>query len=186
MTNDESLIWTEKSSKLLLKTAVFDVTERHSLSADGLEGDYIVLNAKDWVITIPVLGDDFIMVKQWRHGEKALSIEFPGGVLNKNEDPADGAARELLEETGYKAGKLTKLGSVNPNPALFSNHVHFYLAEDLQKVGEQNLDEDEYLNCFTMKQSDVIKEIGGKDYPHALMLSALGLYLAREQLIINK
>ena len=179
MTDDEKLMWTEKTKKTLLKTAVFDVTERHSVSSDGTEGDYIVLDAKDWAIVIPVLGDDFLMVKQWRHGEKNLSIEFPGGVIDPGENPADGAERELLEETGYQAGKLTKLGSVNPNPALFSNHVHIFLAEDLEKVSEQDLDEDEYVNCFKMKQTDVLKEIGGSEFPHALMLSAIGLYLAR-------
>ena len=72
--NDQNLIWNEKSNKLLLKTVVFDVTERHSVSADGTEGDYIVVDAKDWAIVIPVLGDEFVMVKQWRHGENSLSI----------------------------------------------------------------------------------------------------------------
>ena len=62
--SDKNLIWTEKSSKDLLKTVVFDVTERHSVSSDGLEGDYIVINARDWVIVIPDLENDFLMVKQ--------------------------------------------------------------------------------------------------------------------------
>jgi len=178
--NDEKLVWTEKSSSELLKTVVFDVTKRHSVSSEGLEGDYIVLNARDWAIVIPDLGDEFIMVKQWRHGEKALSVEFPGGVIDDGEDPETAARRELLEETGCEAGKMTKLASFNPNPALFSNHVHVYLAEDLKKTSEQDLDEDEYLNCFTMKKSDVISRMGTSEMPHGLMLSALGLYLARK------
>lgn len=178
--NDENLIWTEKSSKELLKTVVFDVTSRHSVSADGLEGDYIVVNARDWVIVIPDLGDEFIMVKQWRHGEKALSVEFPGGVIDKGENPEHAGRRELVEETGYEAGKMTHLASFNPNPALFSNHVHVYLAEDLKKTSEQHLDEDEYVNCFTMKKEIVFSKMGTSEMPHGLMLSALGLYLARK------
>lgn len=177
--NDEKLMWTELSSQDILETPVYTVTKRHSRSSDGLEGDYIVMNCRDWVITIPELGDEFLMVKQWRHGEKHLSIEFPGGVNEWGEDPAVGAARELEEETGYRAGKLIKLGVLNPNPALNSNHVHIFLAQDLQKVGDQHLDHDEYVNCFPMKKAEVLKKLGTPEFQHALMVSALGFYLSR-------
>ncbi|MCF0242585.1 MAG: NUDIX hydrolase [Treponema sp.] len=180
--NDDKLKWTEKSTKTLLKTVVFDVTERHSASSDGLEGDYIVVNARDWVIVVPVLGQDFLMVKQWRHGEKALSIEFPGGVAEAGEPFEYSARRELLEETGYEAGRMTELAVFNPNPALFSNHVHVYLAEDLKKTSDQKLDEDEYVDFLQIPQKEVIAKMGSSEYSHGLMLSALGLYLAK----INK
>lgn len=179
--NDENLKWTEKSSKELLKTVVFDVTSRHSVSADGLEGDYIVVNARDWAIVIPEDGDDFLMVKQWRHGEKALSVEFPGGVIDEREDPEHAARRELLEETGCEAGSLKKLACFNPNPALFSNHVHIFLAQNLKKTSEQKLDEDEYVNFFKMPKTQVIQKMGTPEMPHGLMAAALGIYLASKQ-----
>ena len=120
------------------------------------------------------------MVKQWRHGEKALSIEFPGGVIDEGESPEDGARRELKEETGAVAGKLVHLGTVNPNPALFANHFHIYCAKDLDFTGTQNLDSDEFLDYMLMDQKEVIKKMGSKEFPHALMASALCLYLASE------
>lgn len=182
MNNDDKLIWTEKNSNLLLKTVVCDVTERTSVSSDGLEGKYIVMDAPDWAIVIPVIGEDFLMVRQWRHGAKALSTEFPGGVIEKGEDPAVAAGRELLEETGYKAGKITKLCSANPNPALFSNRFHIFLAEDLKLEREQELDDDEYVNFIRIPQKEVISQMGcnqNGDYIHGLMLAAIGAYLAR-------
>lgn len=177
--NDEKLKWTELSCTELLETPVFTVTKRHSRSSDGLEGDYIVTTCRDWVFTIPEIDDDFLMVKQWRHGEKALSIEFPGGVNEWGEDPAVGAARELEEETGYRAGKLEKIGVLNPNPAINSNHIHIFVAKELVKVGDQKLDHDEYVNCFRMKKSEVLKKMGTPEFQHALMVSAIGLYLSR-------
>ena len=128
------------------------------------------MDAPDWVIVIPVLGEKFLMVRQWRHGNDSLSIEFPGVVINRNEKPEDAARRETEEETGYRAGKLTYLGCANPNPALMSNRVHFFAAEDLQDTGKQHLDEDEYVEYLQIPQKEVLEKIGSEEYPHALML----------------
>ena len=174
---DEKLKWKQGEPKELLKTVVCSVTSRHNISSDGTEGDYIIMNAPDWVIVIPEKNDNFIMVKQWRHGEAALSVEFPGGVIDKGEKPEEAARRELEEETGYKAGKLIELGNVNPNPALFSNHVHFYLAQDLQATGKQCLDDDEFINCMELSKKEVLDGMGTEQFPHAMMGMALSLYI---------
>ena len=174
---DDKLKWTEGEPKPLLKTVVCTVTSRHNISSDGVEGDYIIMDAPDWVIVIAEHNDNFLMVKQWRHGEAGLSVEFPGGVIDAGEEPEAAARRELEEETGYKARKLTKLGMVNPNPALFSNHVHFYLAQDLQATGKQCLDEDEFINCMELTKKEVLEGMGTEQFPHAIMGMALSLYI---------
>ncbi|MCR5081192.1 MAG: NUDIX hydrolase [Treponema sp.] len=175
---EKDLMWEEISSRELLKTPVFTVTERLSRNSSGLEGKYIVNNCRDWVIVIAEHDDNFLMVKQWRHGEKALSIEFPGGVIDDGETPDEAAARELKEETGCTAEKLICLGSMNPNPALFSNHVYIYYAEGLTFSGKQELDDDEFLNYFELPKKEVLKKLGSREYPHALMASAAALYFA--------
>ena len=106
---------------------------------------------------------------------------FPGGFLEMNETAEEGAKRELQEETGYKANSLIKLGSFNPNPALFSNHVHIFLATDLVKTGNQELDHDEFINCMKINKEDVIQGMGTKEFPHALMASALALYFKQKK-----
>lgn len=175
--DDEKLKWKTEKSEQLLNTVVFEVTKQTNVAANGLSGDYIIMNARDWVITIPEKDGKFLMVKQWRHGEKDLSIEFPGGVIDEGEEPQVAAVRELEEETGYKAGKLTKLGTVNPNPALFSNHVHIYLAEELVSTGKQHLDNDEFINYMEMPIDEVLEGMGTKAFPHALMGTAVAMYL---------
>lgn len=174
---DDKLIWNEGSPEELLKTVVCTVTTRHNVSSDGTEGDYIIMHAPDWVIVVPEKDDKFLMVKQWRHGEAALSVEFPGGVIDAGEEPEEAARRELEEETGYKAGKLIKLGAVNPNPALFDNHVHFYLAKELEATGKQHLDEDEFINCMELTKEEVLEGMGTPQFPHAIMGMALSLYI---------
>lgn len=177
--DDDKLKWSTGAKKSLLKTCVFEVTSQHNTSYTGVEGDYIITEAPDWVIVIAELNENFLMVKQWRHGEQKLSVEFPGGVIDKGETPEHAAERELEEETGYKAGKLEKLGTANPNPALFSNHFHVFLATDLVRTGSQNLDEDEFINCLELSKKEVLEGMGTEQFPHALMGTALAMYLKK-------
>lgn len=179
MKTDEELMWTSLSKAELCRTPVFTVTVRHNKSASGVEGDYIVNECADWVIVIAEKDDCFLMVKQFRHGEEKLSIEFPGGVIDAGESPEEAAVRELKEETGAVASSLVHLGSMNPNPALFANHTHVYLATGLSFSGAQNLDHDELLDYMEIPKSEVLKKMGSAEYPHALMCAAAALYMAR-------
>ena len=180
--DDEKLMWTSGKSELLLKTVVCDVTKSHRKSVSGVEGDYIILDAPDWVIVIAEKNDKFVMVKQFRHGENKLSIEFPGGVVDKGEDLETAALRELEEETGYKARKIEKLGKLNPNSALFSNHVHFYLATNLIQTGKQTLDNDEFINCMEIDKDEVFKNIGTEYFHSAIITAGITFYLTKKRL----
>jgi 8-oxo-dGTP pyrophosphatase MutT (NUDIX family) len=82
----------------------------------------------------------------------------------------------LYEETGYKPEKIKKIGEFSPNPALMSNKVHFFLAENLNSDGKQNLDEDEYVEVALIDAKEVIQGMGKEPYIHALMGTALTLY----------
>lgn len=174
---DCSLKWKVLEKKALLHTPVFDVITQKERAEIGIEGDYIAIEANDWVLTIPVIGDSFVMVRQWRHAMEAITMEFPGGVADRNEDIMAAAARELEEETGYRPGKMTHLATLSPNPGLFKNRYHIFLAENLMQVGEQCLDDDELLNCKLVKIDDVIESFGTGEYVNALMVTAMAFYL---------
>ena len=175
---DSQLLWTVHSRKTICHTPVFDVSAQEETAADGVtSGTYVAIEAPNWVVVVPVYGDSFFMVKQWRHGLEALSVEFPAGVCDAGEDPAQTAARELREETGCLAGKLTLLCECNPNPALFKNRLSVFLAEDLTPTGKQDLDADEFMNAFPVPIRDVLEQFGTGLYQHAYTGTALGMYL---------
>ena len=180
MKND-ALSWQVRDSRVLLRTPVFDVLEQREAAEAGPEGNYVAVEAPDWVMVIPVLGEDFVMVRQWRHAARCLTVEFPGGVRDGDEDPAGTAARELLEETGFRAGKLRLLGRCSPNPALFRNTFHCYLAEELTATGVQHLDADELLRWELHPISEVLDSFGSHLYTHGLMGAALAFYRQGEK-----
>lgn len=179
--DDEKLKWKTNSVRELLKTFLFKINAKNETAeANGITADFYTIDTSDWVIVIPEHNENFLMVKQWRHGEEALSVEFPGGVIDEGEEPLEAALRELKEETGFESAKVTKLGEVNPNPALFSNHVHVYLAEELKATGTQNLDETEFINYLEIPKKEVFANMGNKEFCHGIMGTALMFYFSKK------
>jgi len=183
----DRLVWQEEGRKTVFTCPVFSVNERVCRSPDGDLKTFTILDASDWAIVIPVLeteqGRKFVMVRQWRHGARELSLEFPGGVFEKGEYAETAGARELKEETGYSAGRIQKLGEFSPNPAIMANRVHFFLATDLSSPVSQQLDEDEYVKVETHAVEEVLNGMGKPPYIHALMGTAMALYLQQTSLM---
>ncbi len=83
-----------------------------------------------------------IFVKQFRYPLQKDIIELPAGKLNKDEDPQDCAVRELEEETGYKAGRVERLGEICTTPGFCTEILHIYFMKDLVP-GNHNREEGE-------------------------------------------
>jgi ADP-ribose pyrophosphatase len=122
-----------------------------------------------------------ILVKQFRYPIQKVMLELPAGKLDKDEDPQKGALRELQEETGFTAGKIDKLGSINTTPGFCTELLHIFLARDL-KPGNHNREEGEHgMEIFEYSLEDIETMIIKGDITDAKTIS--GIYLAKQFLI---
>jgi 8-oxo-dGTP pyrophosphatase MutT (NUDIX family) len=142
------------------------------------------MDCPDWVLALPVTQEGLIvMVRQWRFGASALSLEPPGGVAGKGEEPAVTAERETREETGYDGGKATSLGHASPNPALQANRCHFILLEGVVNGSPRALDEHEEIEVLALAPSEALRRVREGETTHALAeLALLRLREARPKL----
>jgi 8-oxo-dGTP pyrophosphatase MutT (NUDIX family) len=159
---------------------VFKIKVEQSLSPrTNRVGQFYVIDTNDWVNVIPVTDDgEIVMVKQYRHGSKRVTLEIPGGLVD-DESPEKAAVRELLEETGYAGDSITYLGRVNPNPAIFNNLCHTYLVQNARMVSEKNLDDNEDIEVVHVPVGEIPTLIADGTISHALVVLAFHFYFSK-------
>jgi 8-oxo-dGTP pyrophosphatase MutT (NUDIX family) len=166
--------WRTRQTLIALDHPVLRVEKVTRQLADGPPHDFVVLRASDWVNVLPITPQgQVVLIRQWRHGSGRTSLEIPGGIIDPGESPAQAGARELLEETGYTAGRLLRLGQVNPNPALFGNTCHSYLALEAVVQAPPRLDDGERIEVLTRPVGDLPGLVRDGSINHSLVLAAL-------------
>ena len=118
---------------------------------DGSTTDWFISLLTDAVIVIPVtqLGE-VVLQEQYKHGGGEIVTEFCAGMVDEGEAPEQAAHRELLEETGYQAERLTHLKTVFSNPTGSRMRYHYFLAEGAQKVSEPQLEAAEQIELLVL------------------------------------
>jgi len=122
-------------------------------------------NASGVVVLIPVTPDgDLVLVEQFRPPVAARVIELPAGLAGdaefNGESLAEAAERELLEETGYRAGHMTRLLDCPSSAGLTNEIISFFLAQDLQRVGPGGGDTSENIVVHEIPVEDVCHWLG--------------------------
>lgn len=107
------------------------------------------------VVIIPkTKSGKFILIRQFRFAAKDWLYEFPAGGIEKGENLKNAASRELMEEIGYKPGKLKKAIEFYPTPGICAEVMYVYLAENL-KPQKAEADEDEDIEAFEVSLDEI-------------------------------
>lgn len=134
----------------------------------------LVLETPGWVNVVALTPErQLVAVRQFRFGTREVTLEIPGGMVDRGEDHRAAAERELCEETGYTAPRWTYLGCVEPNPAFQDNLCHHWLAEDATRTAAQELDSGEDIGIATLDLEEVRELVRRGAIRHSLVLTAL-------------
>jgi ADP-ribose pyrophosphatase len=168
--------WTLLGSRDVSDHRIFRIRhDRYSVQPGGEEREFVVLQSPDWVNVVPLTDDGrMVLVRQYRHGIRRVSLEIPGGIIDPGETPEAAALRELREETGFAPDRVTLLGRVCPNPAIQDNHCYMYLAENCRPVDRPAPEVFERIEVLLRPVSEIPALICREEICHALVLNALG------------
>lgn len=124
-----------------------------------------------------------LLVKQFRYAYGKEIYEIPAGKLNAGEEPAHAAARELEEETGFKA-ELVRLAEIYPSPGYTDEVIHIFLAENARRA-EQKLDEGEFLTAEFIPLSKVLGMLERGEITDAKTAVAVYKYMYMNGISVN-
>lgn len=134
------------SSIELCQGRVFTVRHDQIVEPSGIRATRDIVVHPGSVVVIPVLDDGgIVLIRQFRYAAGQYLWELVAGHKEPGEDPAKGARRELIEETGYTAKRVRKLFEIFPSPGLLGERMDIYLAEGLTK-GKAQPEDDEKIS----------------------------------------
>jgi ADP-ribose pyrophosphatase len=136
----------------------------------------LVVRHPSAVVIVPFLSDGrVVVVGQHRYAIDRNTIEFPAGKIEPGETPDETARRELIEETGYLAGRMSPYMPFAPSPGYSDEIIHIYIAEDLERATDRHIDEEiEWVEAVSIV--DLKKRMLAGDVIDATTMLALALW----------
>ena len=147
------------SSKVVFKGDLLDVRKDKVTLPNGKIATREWIKHPGAICCVPILPTKKIgLIRQYRYALKKHMIEIPAGKLDRGEDPENCAKRELEEEIGFKANKISFLANIHPAIGFADEIMWLYLAEDLIKT-KTKLDDDEFLELIPTKLEDALRMV---------------------------
>lgn len=135
----------EAAGRRVARGAQFELITETVTLPNGRRAELDLLRHPGAAAVVPFLDDGrVLMIRQYRHATGGTLLEIPAGKLDPGEAPEACAVRELEEETGWRAGRLEKLGAIWTSPGFCDEVIHLFAAHDLER-GEQRLEPDELI-----------------------------------------
>ncbi|MFC5947600.1 NUDIX domain-containing protein [Pseudonocardia lutea] len=150
---------------------------------DGSDGVYGVIDKPTYALVIPRDGDRLHLVEQFRYPIGMRRWEFPAGTAPDRaaQDPAELAVRELVEETGLRAGRMEKIGTLDVAPGMSSQRGHVYLATELTEgeAQREHTEQDMRQAWFTIAEFEAM--IAGGEITDAQSVAAYMLLVLHDR-----
>lgn len=138
---------------------------------NGAEERMVILEGRDSANVVALTSDDrMLLIRQFRFGIGADTLELPGGLMEAGEELQAAAARELIEETGYAGAEWEYLGKVPSNPVFMDSYVHHWVARQVQLSQAPALDDGEAVELVFLPIDEVLDLLlaGELEHPHTV------------------
>ena len=168
--------WKLLKSEYLFKDLWFTVRKDTCERSGGQIVDpYYVYEFPEWVTAVAITKEGkFIFERQYRHAAGLTMLEIPGGCVDPGDQNLQAAiSRELKEETGYTFKEYPYLGKTSANPSTHNNWMHFFLATEGEKMGEQDLDHNEEIELVLLSLEEVKDLLQNQEVLQSMHVTAL-------------
>jgi len=170
-------------SEIIFKGAVFDVERDRLREENGIEIIREVVRHPGGAGALPLFDDGRVaLVKQYRHPACRELLEIPAGRIEDGETPEMCAAREMEQETGFRAGRIEKLAEFYTTPGFCEEKLHVYLATDLTP-SSQALDHDELVEVVYLPLAEAARMVERGGIEDSKTIIALLSAVKRVQLV---
>lgn len=170
-------------SKTCFQGYIMDIRQDRIEFENGLQANRELVVKRHEAAAVIAIDEEgkLLMVKQYRYGTGFEMLEIPAGLMDPGEDHEACAARELQEETGMKAGKITRLFDYYATPGYCTEKIVFFLAQDLQPA-EQHLDADEFLTIHRYTVEEAVQMVADGTITDGKTIAAIFAVQARFKL----
>ena len=183
LSDDRQLIETPISDETVFRGALIDVSHMQVRLPNGRTALRESVHHKGAAAIVPVDDEEYVyLVRQHRVVNDMLTWEIPAGKLDHpGEDHTEAALRELHEETGYRTPALTPIGELATSPAILTEIIYMYLAENLEP-GETDPDDDEFLELVEIPLEELVGMIlAGEIQDSKTQAAVLKVYLMKQR-----
>lgn len=170
--------WERKATRQIYQNKWLSLREDLVELPDGRTTIYGVLTCSECVGVLPFLDrHTVLMIKQYRYVAKRVTWEMPTGGMHLGESRDEAAQRELAEEIGYRAGKLTWLSTLHTSKSVVDEIAHLFLGEDLVRV-ELPPDDTEFIEVRPFPFNEVLQMVLRSEITDSMTVIAV-LHAAR-------
>jgi len=152
--------WDVVESTTILKNPWLTVRRDLCRTSRAQVLDYYVVEKPDYCMVVAVTpARQVVLVREYKHGAREIVRQLPAGYIHPGEPPAESAARELREETGFASPDLRYLGALHASPSAMQCRAHVFLARDAKQRHEQDLDPAEQIAVELMDLEELRRAV---------------------------